>query len=552
MTKQIIFLVAFLSATLFLSAQSEQLWNTAAITEIIQQYTSDDLPGIAVGIVQDGQIVHEQYMGYADLTHRIKVDKNTRFNIASNAKQFTALYILKLIEDGKIKLSDDIRMYFPDLYSGITDKITIANLLTHTSGVRDYCDLLALQGKTWWRQFVDNEDVMELLHDQETLNFRPDAEYLYSNSNYILLAKIIEKVTNQKFNDAATALFEQLDMPNTTFFTHYGAIIPSRARPYGNWGVWREEPTIAEVHGDGALFTTLLDQLRWEQIVYSNSGKYLSQKLINVSQAPLATATEQGYGYGLFFGEYEGVNYVFHDGVTGAYNNTFLRFPDQDFSIVVMSNNRNVIANQIAWQIAFMMLGTEESNALYPAMPDHIETIVGLQEVTGIYKGEGENGTIIRIVEKKGSLYREIYQRDPVRLISEKGGLFEYETTGGLKMNFTNIGRAEQQLTLYKSTQPPSTYYKIADLTENNFDKTALNGRFYNAETDTEIILTFVEGDTFTLTKNGRARTAKLVTTDYLRMMDTYQIKLIRDEHSQVIGLNVKNRRIKNVIFERL
>ncbi|MEM7657140.1 MAG: serine hydrolase domain-containing protein [Bacteroidota bacterium] len=519
----------------------------ADITQLLSQQIKEEDPGIAVGIVRNGQLVYEHHLGYANLDHQVPVDAQTRFNIASNAKQFTALCILRLIEKGQISLEDDIRTYFPDLYPQIEEPITISQLLAHTSGVRDYCDLLALTGNTWWRQFVDNGDVMEMMRKQTDLNFPPGTEFLYSNSNYILLAEIVQQVSGQAFHEFAKAQFEALDMPNTAFQTHYGEIIPHRARPYGQWNVWRDEPTITEVHGDGALYTTLRDQLRWEQVLQANDGSYLSQQLINQSQAPL----QGSYGYGVEFRDLSGWAYTFHDGVTGAYRATFLRFPSQQLSIVVMSNNRNVQANNLAWEIAALVgeLPENQANAPYPGNPETVETLTQIQEVVGSY--QQEDGTIIRITERDGFLYRELYQREPVKLIPEQGGLFEYETIKDLKMNFTGVGTSEQQFTLYLSSQPPNTYRKLSQAEEGTFDKAALNGRFYNAETDTEIILKFVEGDTYSLTKNGRERQAKLIVADYLRMMDTYKIHVIRDEANEVVGLNVDRDRIRNVIFKR-
>ena len=182
-----------------LFAQSKLELDSEAITKILYQHANDDIPGMAVGIVKDGEIVYEHYLGYANLEHEIKIDKDTRFNIASDAKQFTALCILKLVEQGKLDLKDDIRKYLPDLYKNIEDKITISNLISHTSGVRDYGYLIGLSGKTAWKLFIDNDDVIALLQDQKDLNFKPGTEYLYSNSNYILLTEIVKSVTGQTF-----------------------------------------------------------------------------------------------------------------------------------------------------------------------------------------------------------------------------------------------------------------------------------------------------------------------------------------------------------------
>ena len=549
MARQKVLLALFLVFTINLFSQSKREFHSEAITKILYQHSSDDSPGMAVGIVKNGNIVYEYYLGYANLEHKIEIDKDTRFNIASNAKQFTALCILKLIEQGKINLKDDFRKYLPDLYKNVQDKITVSNLLTHTSGIRDVYDLWALKGKSWWKLFIDNDDAIDLLKSQTALNFKPGTEYLYSNSNYILLAEIVKKVTDQGFSEFAKTMFEELEMPSTNFLTNYMAVVPNKARPYGNWNGWREYPSITETHGDGALFTTLKDQLKWEQIIQRNDGKYFSKKLIDESQSQVENSIEKGYGYGLMFDNYMGLNYTYHDGSTGAYNATFLRFPTKKMSVVIMSNSGSVPTNYLAWQIADLVLDLENDNTVYPGNPDKIEKLKSIQDVLGNYKND--DGTIVRITEKDGSIYREIYQREPVKLISEKGGLFQYETIQDLKMNFTNIGKPKQKFTLYLSSQKPSTYYKLSNLNLNNFDKNELNGSFYNDETDTKIVIKFIDNNTYSITKNGRERKAELILEDYLRM-NSYEIKIIRDKEDHVIGLNVKNGRIKNVIFNRI
>ena len=545
-------------ALLFLTIKAQaQNFDSALLNKLdnqIEKYVEANAPGIAVGIVNNGVIVYRKYIGYANLEHNIKINEKTKFNIASNAKQFTAQCILKLVEEGRIKLEDDFRTYLPDLYPNIEEKITISNLITHTSGIRDIYDLWALKGKTWWKLFVDNNDAIEILKSQKTVNFKPGSGYIYSNSNYILLTEIVKKITGKKFSDFALTMFKELGMPNTQFATNYMAVIPNRARPYGNWNGWRDYPTITELHGDGALYTTLNDQLKWEQIIQLNNGEYLSKQRIEASQLPIKNSYTNNYGYGLMLGKYKGLEYNYHDGNTGAYNATFLRFPAKNLSIVVNSNNANVPTNYLAKQLTDIVLGLPEPELKtdYPENPEKIEKLKSIQEVLGIYKGEGDNETVIRIVERNGMLYREIYQRNPDKLINLKNGLFQYENIKGLKINFRNIGRPDQKFTLYKSTQKPSTYYKVSDLDFSNYDKNALNGTFYNEETDTKIILNYKEGNRYSLIKNGRERKAQLILEDYLRMMGSYKIKVIKDKENNVIGLNVKNGRIENVIFNKI
>ena len=548
MTKHKVILVVFSLLATNLFSQSVQEVDVEELANILHQYTDDSSPGLAVGVVKNGQIVYEDYLGYANLEHEIAVDQNTRFNIASNAKQYTALCILQLAEQDKLNLEDNIRKYLPTLYPDISEEITISNLITHTSGIRDYCDLYALQGTSWWKRFIDNEDALELLEKQKDLNFKPGTDYAYSNSNYILLAEIVRKVSGEKFSEVTKAMFEGLGMSNTTFSSKYSSIIPHKARPYGNWNGWREEPSITGVHGDGALYTTLQDQLRWEQNIQLNDGTTIPKRIVDASQSPISSSINPGYGYGVFFDSRKGLDYIFHDGATGAYGASFIRFPAEKVTVVVMSNNRNVSTQAFAWQISTLILGWENSVQTYPGYPDEVEKLKKLEQIVGHYKSE--DGTIISIREKDGSLYREIHEREPVKLVREKGGLFEYESIPGLKMNFRNIGAPDQNFTLYMSSQPPGTYHKLSALGLEVFDRKDLNASFYNAETDTKITLKHIEGDTYSLTKNGRERQAELIIEDYLKM-NSYLIHVLRDNENKVIGLSVDRDRIRNVIFER-
>ena len=534
-----------------INAYSQELENPIIdrIDSQIEKYIDGISPGMAVGIVKDGATVFEKYIGYSNLEHEIKIDKNTSFNIASNAKQFTALCILRLIEQDKLALDDNIRKYLPELYKEIGYKITVSNLLTHTSGIRDVYGLWALKGKDWYELFIDNDDAIELLQSQTDLNFEPGKEYLYSNSNYILLTEIVEKVTGIKFKDFSNSLFTELGMENSSFLTNYMAIIPNKARPYGNWNGWREYPIVTELNGDGGLFTTLEDQLKWEQIIQQNNGKYLSTSIIDQSQSTIENVYFDNYGYGLMFGKYEGIDYTYHDGSTGAYKATFFRFIDKNLSIIIMSNNDNVPTNYLAQQLTDIVFELDINNDKYPSVPKKTERLKNFKSVIGNY--QNVDGTIIKISEKDGSLFREIYQREPVKMINEKQSLFHYETNDKLKMNFSNIGKEQQKLTLYLATQEPSLYDKLpTEEIENGYDS-SLNGTYFNEETDTEIVIEHVKDANYNIIKNGRKRDGKLITKDYLRMMSSYKIRVIRDKKGSIQGLNVENGRIKNVIFKK-
>ncbi|NQX91676.1 MAG: beta-lactamase family protein, partial [Flavobacteriales bacterium] len=191
-------LFALLSFSSF--SQFDEEKHKSIIDELIGSEVNEDAPGIAVGIVQNGEVVYEHYRGLSNLSHGVDVTEETKFNIASTAKQFTALMVLDLALNNQISLEDDIRKYLPELYPHVEEEIKIRHVINHTSGIRDYVELVGLQGTTWWKRVgLGNGDIMELLEKQEDLAFDPGTRYSYSNSGYVLLAELVRAVTGEKF-----------------------------------------------------------------------------------------------------------------------------------------------------------------------------------------------------------------------------------------------------------------------------------------------------------------------------------------------------------------
>lgn len=142
-----------------------------AIDHLVRVDIADGAPGAAVGIVEDGRVVYRTFAGLADVDTEEPIGPETRFNIASNAKQFTALVVLRVIEEGTLALDDDVRSYLPELFESVAEPITVGQLIAHTSGIRDVYDLWSLQGLTWWEEKLDNEAALALLGRQVELNF---------------------------------------------------------------------------------------------------------------------------------------------------------------------------------------------------------------------------------------------------------------------------------------------------------------------------------------------------------------------------------------------
>ena len=544
----------FLSLCIISVAQA-QVW-TPEKKQQVTQYLRDiksDTAGLAVGVVYNGKVVYEQYLGLANLEHQVKVFEKTRFNIASNAKQFTALCMLKLVTEGKISLKDDIRKYLPKLYPDIATPITLAQLLNHTSGIRTCEELLDLQNKVWWKEVgFSNRDVLRLTEKQKTLNFTPGTEHIYSNTNYILLTEVIKKVTNKKFNQYAKKLFEDLGMKHTFYKTRYMAVIPHKASPYGKWGKrWVVEPSLNKNHGDGNLYTTLSDQLRWEQLVQKPSLLPQWSKIIQKSQLPIEASKYQKYGYGLMFGTYKGEPCRYHYGQTAAYGATFLRFPQHGLAIVAMGNNRNLPDEQVADKLVNIILGKKVAQKQrFDAQPSKVTVKRrALKNLEGYYKGE--QNLIIKIIAEGNQLYREMYQRDPVKMIHEKGDLYHYSNNDILKMYFSPNQGKPTHFTLYHPDIAPRIFKKLPQFEPTKAYLQAIQGKYYNDELDVYFSLHYLKDNQVEVKTANSKYTATLVYKDYLRA-GGYQVSLIRGKDNQIQELRLKSGRIKNVIFKRV
>ena len=350
--------IIFLYLFTFFSCSSNGLQDLKEIDHIINKSVENEHPGLGVGIVKNGEVIYEKYRGLSNLQHQIPFSKKTRSNIASTAKQFTALMILDLSMKGKLNLDEDIRKYFPNLYKKVDDEIKIRHLVNHTSGIHEYVNLISQKDKVWWKQVgLDNDKIIELLEEQNELEFSPGTKYNYSNSNYNVLAKLIEKVSGEKFTEYSKNFFIDLNMVETSFVERYMGVIPNRANPYSDWGrgEWWETPTVTKTSGEGFLYTTLRDQLIFEKKL-QNSNRDLFIK----SQKPITGSEIKTYGFGLKLLDRLGRKAIHHDGVTFGFHSQTLRFPEEKLTIFILSNNGNLRSDLMADEIAKFLLRTDK------------------------------------------------------------------------------------------------------------------------------------------------------------------------------------------------
>lgn len=546
--KVLLVMLAAVGLSANLSAQQLTPEELERVEAVLEGLVEEGEPGFAVGIVRNGQTVFQTYQGLADISHEVPIGPESRINIASLAKQYVGLMTLDLAAQGNIDLDADFRIYLSAAMPNIGKKISIANLLTHTSGVRDLSTLRSLMGVTWYERPFSNRTAMRLLNAQEELNFTPGSDYLYSNSNYILLAEVIAAVTGQSFTAYARSFFDKIGMKNTGWKRRYGLVQPNEAKGYMNFNGWIENPQIANYFGDGFLYTTLPDQLNWErQLQGAESG--LPRVVLLQSQLRPDASLPGNYGYGLELGTFADESTVFHLGSTGGYNAYTLRLPERQTSIVVMLNTGQIGAAWLGNRLAAALLNVSIDRVFhYPKGPEKISVRPANADVTGRY--ELGDGTIVRIVEKDGLLSREIEGAKPVALIHDQGNVYSYETNRNLKIAFGLAADGRRLISIYLPTQAVQVGAELASFPIDDEGRSSLEGCFFNSETRTEIEINWSEGNSFRMIKNGRSRDVRMVGADYLRW-NSYRLRFERDDQNRLQRLWVDNDRIQNVRFER-
>ncbi len=338
----------------------EQL--NARVDDLFSEWSTSTSPGAVLAVIQEGKIVYERAYGMADLERDVPLSVKSVFDIASTSKQFVAFSVLLLEEDEKLSLDDDIRRYIP-VMPEYSRPVTIRHLIHHTSGIRDYMDLMELAGMSHENTY-DPSEIVGLVARQKALNFDPGEEFSYSNSGYLLLAEIVEEVSGQTLGDFAKArIFEPLEMDRSQFYDDFTRIVKNRALSYSRRdnGEYASVQYIFDVIGDTGLLTTVEDLFLWDQNFYANKLGGGGQKLIErmLTRGRLNNGEELDYAFGLELEEYRGLQVVKHSGSAAGYRSQILRFPDQRFTVIILSNLAEFSPTKIAERVADLYLEDE-------------------------------------------------------------------------------------------------------------------------------------------------------------------------------------------------
>ena len=512
----------------------------ADLDTIFKAYTPQT-PGCAVGVEKAGQVVTRAY-GSADLEHAAPNTPDTIFEAGSLSKQFTATAILLLAQDGKLALTDDIRKYLPEMPDYGTP-ITINNLLSHTSGLRDWGAVSGIGGWPRTTRIHTNTEVLQIAARQKTLNYPPGSAYSYTNTGYNLAAIIVERASGMPLAQFTKEhMFAPLGMTKTAWRDDFRRIVPGRAIAYDAVpGGFAQDMPFEDAYGNGGLLTTVGDLLIWNDALTANKlGAFVTSHL--EEQAVLTDGRKIYYARGLMTGKFNGAPEIYHSGSTAAYRAWIGRYPAQGVGVAVLCNLDNVSAVQLAHAAVQQYLPPAPAAIKSKAAP-----AAELARFAGLYVDE-RSGGVLRFAPGKGTLKRlgdspdDTHATDLVRVAAHryKNGAAELDFNTGMVESRTPDGETVS----YRRVEP----YKPGAA-----EMQSLAGSYASAEADATLVIS-VDGDRLVLTPGNRPSAAATLTPIYRDafLNEDGILRIVRGADGQVQGIRFTRPRVYNLVFDRM
>ena len=534
--------------------------NSRQVDALFERWDRPDSPGCALGIIRDGRLIYERGYGMANLEHDVPLSSTSVLRIASTSKQFAAMNLLLLEQDGKVSLDDDIRTYLPAM-PDYGRPVTIRHLMHHSSGIRDYADSLYMKGIEENDDYL-KEEVLDHLASQRALNFAPGERYLYSNSGYLLMGEIVERASGRTLAQfTKERIFEPLGMHDSHFHDDNSVIVRERATGYSprKGGGFQINESPMELVGDGGLFTTVRDLSLWDQNFYHHEIGGEAVVAAQHETLVLNDGRRLEYAAALEITTYGGLQLVMHSGSWVGFRAQLLRFPDQRFSVICLCNDGSASPTALALRVADVYLAEQfKSPPLKPA--------VGGDQT-------GEASAVSTDPAALAGLYREPTTHavwkvtaDGSRLSIEEGwGSSRYAPVGPMTFRSADedsgfptdlvfqepAGEAPLRFQVLAMGEVPQMFERITPVTPSLDQLREYTGSYYSEELDVthRVVL---QGDHLYI-KYRKSPDLPLEPGQKDQFsMDWARIEFERDSQNRVSGYGVWSDRVWDVRFVRL
>jgi CubicO group peptidase (beta-lactamase class C family) len=496
-------------------------------------------PGCAVGVSEHGTVALRAGYGMADLERGVPVNADTVFESGSVAKQFTAMAILLLAQQGKISLDDPMRKYLPEL-PDYGASLTIRHVLSHISGLREWRLMATFSGTPEGTYVLDNHDLLRIASRQRALNFDPGTAYSYTNTGFNIATILIERALNngktfQEFT--REAIFEPLKMTHTRWRDDFRAVVPNRALAYGvGAGGWIQDTPVENIIGAGGMLSTVGDWLLWnENFTHAKVG---GPEVVKMQQIPAVLSGGQmiSYAAGLTIGTFDGFREVSHGGSTGGYRTWIGRYPEQGVSVAVMCNSAQANPTQLGRETARLWTGGVPAPKPTPVAMDPAM----LEKLAGMYRRVRDN-TVAELRVSEGKLMFDRLALIPV-------GAAEFSTEQGKFL--LQDGRLNQV-----TPDGDIAYERVEPTHPSDSELAPLAGQYESGET----------GSTLTVVVKAGELTLAIGWSNPVRLRPTFRdafmmengggatsIVFHRDQAGKVTGLSAGDDRVWDLRFNRI
>jgi CubicO group peptidase (beta-lactamase class C family) len=527
------------------------------IDSLFTSWNTPDHPGGSILITKNKRIIFSKAYGLASLEYNVPNENNTLFNIGSISKQFTAMGIILLEEQNKLSFDDDIKKYLPEL-PDFGKTITIDHLLHHTSGLRDIHGLLGLAG---WRNkdLETNEDLYRIIKNQTELNFKPGEEFLYCNTGYILLAKIIEMISKSSFNDwMKKNIFDSLGMKNTYVETQYDRVVANNATSYYSRKEFKRATEYWGYFGSGNIHSTTKDLNLWLQNFIAPKKNWTTAFNKLLYTTPLNNGYKTNYGFGVRIENHLEKKVIQHGGAIGGFRAIARTYPEKQVNIVILSNFSGSNIFSKANKISEIIFRNNEKK--------QIKNVTRIPQVSSKF---------IKLANRKLKQFEGVYWSDTEKIgrkVYLKNDTLQYSSSETNEWPLIPIGKnsfemlrqyenpivkfdneTHQMMITFSNELPGIFEFLQSNQPQNTSGLLEFVGNYYSPELKTTYSIS-LEGSNIYCeqARHGKIKIKQLYNNIFSGNWPIGIIEVERGKEDQIKGLRMSNGRTRNVWFKKI
>jgi CubicO group peptidase (beta-lactamase class C family) len=532
------------------------------LDELLARF-DDTTPGVAIGVVRDGELVETAHAGLADLRFGVPMDASTRVNIGSTAKQFTGMAMALLHVRGELSLDDDVRDYIPELPE-FEHTVTLRHLLTHTSGYREFINAEALAGVRIEKgDWMDRDAVIATVQRQPELQNRPGDEWNYNNTGYGLLAEVVMRVTDQPFEQwIGEEILEPLGMNDTRYRMNPDEVLHNAATGYlHDDGRYLEGRDIGGALGAGGVYTTVADMARWmAHLGRFELGEDAVRELMT-TPFELNDGESAGYGLGLMINRFRGLERWQHGGGDIGHLSVFDYFPEQKAGYMIFANHNDIDADFIHG-VAEAVLGdaleprkkSDDGQAEPAAITEESEFSDELfDRYAGRYELEVMPGFVMHFFRDGDRYMIQATGQPAFEIKPVAANVFTQDQVGARFVFHVEDDGSVGELTLHQNGEHRALRVED-DAADQAPDLSAYAGRYLSDELET--FYTIVVDDSGQLElRHRRFKPVGLHHSGDDRFNGGFpvvSVEFVRNDEGEISGLKAGNVRARDILFERV